>query len=314
VILALAGGVGGAKLAQGLASVLPPSRLTNVVNTGDDFVHLGLSVCPDLDTVSYWLAGLNDRERGWGLAGETWHFMDSLKRLGGPEWFNLGDADLALHVLRTDMLRRGASLSEVTRTICARLGIAHLVAPMTDQTVQTRIHTANAELAFQDYFVRLRCEPEVKRVSFSGIEAAAPSPAFAAAMRNAVLQAVIICPSNPFLSVDPILAVPGVRKWLETTSVPVIAVSPIVGGQAIKGPAAKILHELGHESSVVSVADHYRDIIDGIVIDTVDQPALPALLDQQLEVLVTSTVMKNAQDQADLAGAVLKFAAEIRSR
>jgi len=312
MILALAGGVGGAKLANGLSLVLRPSELSIVVNTGDDFEHVGLKVCPDLDTVTYWLAGLNDAERGWGLAGETWHFMAALKRLGGPGWFNLGDSDLALHLTRTELLGKGASLSEVTRDICQKLGIGHPVAPMTDQRVQTRIHTADEELAFQDYFVRLRCEPEVRSISFSGIETAQPSAALAAAMNDPTLGAVVICPSNPFLSIDPILGVPGVRQWLESTPVPVIAVSPIVGGQAIKGPAAKILRELGHESSVDAVASHYSGLIDGIVIDKIDEGAAASLRDQGIDVLVTQTVMRNVDDQRDLALAVLKFAADIR--
>ena len=260
MILALAGGVGGAKLAQGLAMRLKPEKLLIVVNTGDDFVHLGLHISPDLDTVMYWLAGLNDRARGWGLAGESWNFMAALGRLGGSTWFNLGDGDLATHVVRTQMLGEGASLSAATRALCERLGIAHAVVPMTDAFVRTIVHTADAALAFQDYFVRLQCAPAVTAVTFTGAEAAKPSPGFAAAMADPALRAIVICPSNPLLSIDPILSIPGVRDWLRRRRIPVVAVSPIVGGEAIKGPAAKIFRELGRDVSVQGVAVHYSGL------------------------------------------------------
>ena len=311
MILALAGGVGGAKLAQGLAMRLAPEELQIVVNTGDDFVHLGLHISPDIDTVMYWLAGLNDRTRGWGLAGDSWNFMAALRRLDGPTWFNLGDSDLATHLVRTQMLGEGASLGAVTCALCTRLGIAHAIAPMTDAPVRTLVHTEDATLAFQDYFVRLQCAPAVTGVSFAGAEAAKPSPAFAAAMANPVLHAVVICPSNPLLSIDPILSIPGVRDWLRLRRIPVIAVSPIVGGKAIKGPAAKIFRELDREVSVQGVADHYRGLIDALVIDTVDAAAKPALEARGLRVAVVPSVMKNAEDQAALAAAVLAFAADL---
>jgi LPPG:FO 2-phospho-L-lactate transferase len=311
MILALAGGVGGAKLAQGLAMQLAPEELLIVVNTGDDFVHLGLHISPDIDTVMYWLAGLNDRTRGWGLAGDSWNFMAALRRLGGPTWFNLGDSDLATHLVRTQMLGEGASLGAVTGALCTRLGIAYAIAPMTDAPVRTFVHTEDTTLAFQDYFVRLQCAPAVTGVSFAGTEAAKPSPAFAAAMANPVLHAVVICPSNPLLSIDPILSIPGVRDWLQLRRVPVVAVSPIVGGKAIKGPAAKIFRELNREVSVQGVADHYCGLIDGLVIDTVDAPAKPALEARGLRIAVVPSVMKNAEDQAALAAAVLAFAADL---
>jgi LPPG:FO 2-phospho-L-lactate transferase len=311
MILALAGGVGGAKLAQGLTMRLAPEELLIVVNTGDDFVHLGMHISPDIDTVMYWLAGLNDRERGWGLAGERWNFMAALDRLGGPTWFNLGDGDLATHVGRTQRLAQGETLSQVTRHLCARLGIAHHIAPMTDGSVRTIVHTADTALAFQDYFVRLCCEPAVTGITFAGAEGAVPSPAFAAAMANPALRAIVICPSNPVLSVDPILSMRGVREWLRHTRVPVVAVSPIVGGQAIKGPAAKIFRELGRNVSVIGVAEHYRGVVDGLVIDTIDGAAKPAIEALGMRVSATDSVMKTLDDQTKLAADVLAFAAQV---
>ncbi|MDI3470532.1 MAG: 2-phospho-L-lactate transferase [Pseudolabrys sp.] len=311
MILVLAGGVGGAKLAQGLASQLPPEELLIVVNTGDDFIHLGLHISPDVDTVMYWLAGLNDRIRGWGLAGETWNFMTALGRLGDPTWFRLGDSDLATHVVRTQRLACSETLSEVTRHLSRQLGIAHHVAPMSDDSVRTIIHTTDGTLAFQDYFVRLRCAPTVTAVSFDGIEKAAPSPAFIAAMADPHLRTIVICPSNPLLSIDPILSIPGVLQWLRQRRVPAVAVSPIVGGQAIKGPAAKILRELGRDVSVLGIAEHYRGLIDGLVIDAIDEITAPAIEGLGLSVTVTNTVMANLDDQKALASVALALAAQI---
>lgn len=309
MIVALAGGVGGAKLAQGLSSQLAPEQLLIVVNTGDDFVHLGMHISPDIDTVMYWLSGLNDTARGWGLAEETWNFMSALGRLGGPTWFNLGDRDLATHVERTRRLARGETLSQVTRRLCGRLGIAHHVAPMTDQRVHTLVHSVKGPLEFQHYFVRLNCEPRLTGIVFDGAQSALPSPAFAAALSDRAGGAIVICPSNPLLSIDPILSLHGVREQLRQRRAPIVAVSPIVGGQAIKGPAAKIFRELGGEASAVAVARHYRGLIDGIVIDTVDADAKPAIEAMGIRVAVTNTVMKNAADQATLARDVLAFAA-----
>jgi LPPG:FO 2-phospho-L-lactate transferase len=308
MILALAGGVGGAKLAQGLTMRLPPEELLIVVNTGDDFVHLGMHISPDIDTVMYWLAGLNDHVRGWGLAGESWNFMAALGRLA---WFNLGDGDLATHVARTQRLDQGETLSGVTRHLCAQLGIAYHITPMTNGSVRTIVHTADAALAFQDYFVRLHCEPTVTGIAFDRSEDAVPSPAFAAAMANPALRAIVICPSNPVLSVDPILSIPGVREWIRQTRVPVVAVSPIVGGQAIKGPAAKIFRELGRDVSVIGVAEHYRGLIDGLVIDAIDSAAKPAIEALGMRAACTDSVMKSLDDQAKLAADVLAFAAQV---
>lgn len=311
MILALAGGVGGAKLAQGLAMRLPPEQLLVVVNTGDDFIHLGMHISPDVDTVMYWLSGVNDRPRGWGLAGETWNFMAALGRLDGPTWFNLGDGDLATHVARTQRLAQGETLSQVTRHLCSRLGVAHHIAPMTDQSVRTIVHTADEALAFQDYFVRLHCEPVVTDITFDGAEDAVPSPAFAAALADPTLRAIVICPSNPLLSIEPILSIPGLRERLRQMRVPVVAVSPIVGGQAIKGPAAKIFRELRRDASVVGVAEHYRGLVQGLVIDTVDISAQPAIEAFGMRVAVTDSVMKSATDQERLAGEVLALAAQL---
>jgi LPPG:FO 2-phospho-L-lactate transferase len=314
VILALAGGVGGAKLAHGLTMQLPPSELLIVVNTGDDFTHLGLRISPDLDTVMYWLAGLNDAARGWGLADETWNFMAALERLGGPTWFNLGDRDLATHVERTRRLAGGESLSAVTHHLCDRLGIAHRIAPMSDDDVRTIVHTDEGPLEFQHYFVRRHCEPHVLRLEYANAPNAAPSAALAAALSDARLTAIVICPSNPFLSIDPILQVAGVRQRIAHSEAPVIAVSPIVGGEAIKGPAAKILRELGREASALEIARHYRGLIDGIVIDACDAALKPPIEALGLKVAVANTIMKGRADQARLAAAVIAFAADLAAR
>lgn len=306
-IVALAGGVGGAKLAHGLAQVLPPEALTVVVNTGDDFEHLGLHVSPDLDTVMYTLAGLANPETGWGQRNETWSFMDALGRLGGPTWFRLGDRDLATHVERTRRLRRGESLTHVTAALCAALGIHPLILPMSDDPVRTWLDTDEGELEFQEYFVRRRCEPRVRAVRFVGVEAARPTPAVLAALNEA--SAVILCPSNPFLSLDPILNLPGLRE--RAARKPLVAVSPIVGGQALKGPAAKLLAELGLDVSAVAVAEHYGDLLTGFVLDAVDAALHPALEARGLHVLVTDTVMHTDADRARLARETLDFAASL---
>ena len=315
MMLALAGGVGGAKLAHGLAMRLPPSDLLVAVNTGDDFVHLGLHVSPDVDTVMYWLAERNDPVRGWGLAGESWNFMRALEEMGGPAWFNLGDRDLATHVERTRLLTQGRSLSEVTRHLCERLGIAHRIVPMSDEPLRTIVHTDEGRLEFQHYFVRRRCEPRVVRLAFETTgEARAPSPAFAAALAATDLEAIVICPSNPFLSIAPILEVHGVRERLAHGTAPVIAVSPIVAGDAIKGPAAKIMQELGLKVSVVEIARHYLDLIDGLIIDVRDAEAQTEIERFGLEVVVVNTIMKTRDDQAALAQAAIDFGRRLAVR
>ena len=312
MILALAGGVGGAKLADGLAQILPPDKLTIVVNTGDDFEHLGLNISPDLDTVMYTLAGLNNVEQGWGLAGETWTFMAATKRLGGETWFNLGDQDAATHVERTRRLRAGESLSAITADLCRKLGVQHRVAPMTDDPVATMVETDEGRLPFQDYFVRLACRPVLKRLDFAGADRAKPTPAFLEALRSPALEAIIICPSNPFLSVLPILSLPGIRQALAERRAPLVAVSPIVGGQAVKGPAAKIMRELGMEVSPAAVAAFYGDLLDGLVIDNADE----ALADRWNgpPILVTDTIMRDRRDKARLAAETMRFATGLRAR
>ena len=317
-VLALAGGVGGAKLAHGLQAVLAPpdgGRLTIVVNTGDDFEHLGLSICPDLDTVAYTLSGRANPETGWGVAGETWGFMGALAALGGEDWFRLGDRDLATHVERTRRLRTGERLSRVTADLAARLGVPphSRITPMSDDPVRTIVETAEGDLPFQEYFVRRACEPAVRDLRFEGAAAARPAGGFESALGAPDLAAVVVCPSNPYLSVDPILAVPGVREKLARCAAPVVAVSPIVGGRAIKGPAAKIMGELGVEASAAAVAARYRDFLDGFVIDEADG-ALAAEIEAAdgPRVRVERTIMHAGEDRARLAGAVLELTRRLR--
>jgi LPPG:FO 2-phospho-L-lactate transferase len=313
LILALAGGVGGAKMAAGLAARLRPEELLVVVNTGDDFIHLGLHISPDLDTVMYWLANLNDVERGWGRAGETWNFMAALQALGQPVWFNLGDQDVATHVVRTAQLTGGTPLSEVTRFLCRRFGIAHRIVPMSDDSVRTFVRTDEGALEFQDYFVRRRCEPRLIGLEFRGADSARMSTAFAAALADENLDSIVICPSNPFLSIDPILAIAGVRSQVARHRAPIVAVSPIVGSQAIKGPLAKILNEKGLRSSALTIATMYADLIDGMVIDDTDIGMSRQIEALGLRVFVTNIVMTNGTDRLRLADTVLRFAGNLRA-
>ena len=310
--VALSGGVGGAKLALGLSRILAPAQLDVIVNTGDDFEHLGLTICPDLDTLTYTLAGLNNTETGWGRAGETWTFMASLRALGGESWFQLGDGDLAIHVERTRRLAAGEPLSRVTAELTARLGIELSVIPMSDDPVRTFVETAAGALAFQHYFVRDQCAPEVTGFEFRGAKTATPSPMALGALADPALDAVVICPSNPFISIDPILAVPGLRGAIEDAAAPVIAVSPIVGGKAIKGPTAKMMLELGVTQSAASVARHYDGLIDGFVLDSEDAASGDEIRALGLDVLTTNTVMQSLEDRVSLAANVLEFAAKLR--
>lgn len=307
-VVALCGGVGGAKMAFGLARILPPEALTIVVNTGDDFEHLGLSISPDIDTVTYTLADLSDRERGWGLAGESWAFMAALRRIGGEDWFWLGDQDLATHIERTRRRAAGETLSEVTVGLARRLGVGHPIAPMSDQPVRTIVETDEGPLAFQHYFVREQCRPRVRAIRFDGADAARPAPAAAAALARPDLAAILICPSNPYLSIDPILAVPGLREAIRAARAPCVAVSPIVGGKAIKGPSAKMMGEMGLTPSVRAVAAHYAGLIDALVIDQVDAGEAPAVEALGLACAVAQTVMRRDEDRIDLARAALGFA------
>jgi LPPG:FO 2-phospho-L-lactate transferase len=304
-VLALSGGIGGAKLALGLYRILPAGALTVVANTGDDFEHLGLSISPDIDTLLYTLAGLDNPELGWGRRDETWTFMKALGDLGGETWFNLGDGDLATHIERTRRLAAGESLSEITDDFRHRFGILARLLPMSEDRVRTRLLTADGWLDFQDYFVRLRCAPVVQKIAFAGADQARPQPAFLAALADRNLRAVVICPSNPFISIDPILSLPGVRQALRACPASVMAVSPIIGGQAVKGPTAKMMAELGLPVDAAAVARHYGDILDVYVADETDASGVRGL---GLPVTLARTLMLSLEDREALARVVLEAA------
>jgi LPPG:FO 2-phospho-L-lactate transferase len=306
--IALSGGVGGAKLALGLSRILDPPSILVVANCGDDFDHLGLRVCPDLDTLTYTLAGIANSETGWGIANDTGSFMNALAALGGETWFHLGDKDLATHVERTRRLAAGETLSEVTAAITRRLGIETRIIPMSDDPVATVVETATGPLAFQHYFVREQCAPVVTGFRFEGAASARPQPSLVAALGEPDLEAVIICPSNPFISIDPILAIPGFREALAEADAPVVAVSPIVAGKAIKGPTAKMMAELGIPVAAQSVARRYAGFARGFVLDHADEGEAGAIRALGLDVLVTETVMRTLDDRAALAEAVMRFA------
>ncbi len=305
-VVALAGGVGGAKLVDGLASVLPAEDLTVLVNTGDDFEHLGLSISPDLDTVMYTLAGLANPETGWGRADETWSFLETLESLGGPTWFRLGDRDLALHMERTRRLRNGETLSEVTADFCEALDIHVRLLPMSDNPIHTIVHTDEGALAFQEYFVARACEPTVRSFEFVGAESAKPAPGVMEAIDQA--NAVIFCPSNPWVSLDPILAVLEIREAVHAR--PTIGVSPIIGGKAIKGPAAKMYTELNVDPSALAVAQHYPRL-DAFVIDTADADWMEPIRALGMQPFVTQTVMDSPETRRRLAQDVLEFIGEL---
>lgn len=318
MIVALAGGVGGAKLAHGLALALPPDAaadaLTVVVNTGDDFDHYGLRVCPDLDTVLYTLAGLANDATGWGVAGDTSATLDMLRRYGEDTWFWLGDRDLATSLLRTARLRAGQPLSAVTRALAQALGVGAGVtlAPMSDSPVATIIQTPDGELAFQEYFVRRRHQDVVTGVRFAGVEQASPLPETLAALARA--EAIILCPSNPLLSIEPILRVPGMRAALQATEAPVVAVSPIIGGQALKGPADRILAAQGFPVSPLGIAQWYGDLLDGLALDEADAALAPEIEALGIRTLVTQTIMRSNDDRERLARETLSFAALLAER
>jgi LPPG:FO 2-phospho-L-lactate transferase len=304
-VVALCGGVGGAKLAHGLAMSLPAEELSIIVNTGDDFQHLGLHIAPDLDSVIYALSGLSDLVRGWGRRDETWRFMEALKGLNGESWFQLGDGDLAMHVERTWRLARGATLSEVTAHICRALGIAPRVLPMSDDPVRTRVLTAEGWLDFQEYFVHRQCQPAVREFMFAGAATARAQPDVLSTLKRRDLRAIIICPSNPFVSVEPILAVPGIRAAVVESDAPVVAVTPIIGGKAVKGPAAKMMGELGLDVSGAAVARRYAGIIDGFVVDQTDPTPEPL---PGVAFFTAATLMNTSDDRSSLAHAVLQAA------
>lgn len=303
-VVALAGGVGGAKLADGLAGVLAPGELTVIVNTGDDFEHFGLKICPDLDTVCYNLAGLYNLETGWGRAGESWVSAEEVAVLGGPTWFRLGDRDLATHLERTRRLNAGETLSAITADFCRAWGITAKVLPMSDQPVPTMVLTEEGEMAFQEYFVARRCEPWVTGFRFENILRSRPAPGVLEAIRES--EAVVICPSNPWVSIDPILGVPGVRTAL--MDVKVVAVSPLVGGKALKGPAAKMYAELEIEPSTLAVANHYKSLLNGLILDDLDKNLTKLL---SLPHLITDTIMVERDQRYRLAEEVLSFAQQL---
>lgn len=302
-IVALAGGVGGAKLADGLSQCLLPGQLTVVVNVGDDFDHLGLRICPDLDTVCYTLAGLANPATGWGRAGESWRALESLAEIGGPTWFRLGDRDLGTHLERTRRLRLDEPLSKITHDFCRAWGIQITVLPASDDNVPTWVYTDEGELPFQEYFVQRQCHPRVSGFHFAGVEAARPAPGVLDAIRKADL--VIMCPSNPWVSIAPILAIPGIREVITTR--PVIAVSPIIAGEAVRGPAAKMYQELGIQPSAKAVARHYGGLLAGFVLDLEDEGQAEELCSERLQILVVNTLMKTQADRAGLAREVLDF-------
>lgn len=307
-VLAISGGVGGAKLALGLDRSLAAGELAVLVNTGDDFCHLGLRICPDLDTVTYTLAGVVHPGQGWGRADESFGVLDELRRLGGPAWFTLGDRDLALHLERTARLASGERLTSITSDLATRFGLRSIVLPMSDDPVSTLLDTVDGPLEFQHYFVRLRCEPAVRAIRFEGAAQAGLTPEVAAALSGPRLEAVVICPSNPYLSIDPVLAVPGLRDALRACAAPVVAISPLIGGRAVKGPTAKIMRELGVEVDTRSIIDHYAGLIDGIVVDAGDAPVQGH---SGLPILATNTLMRTLDDRTRLAGEVLEFAAAL---
>jgi LPPG:FO 2-phospho-L-lactate transferase len=300
-IVALAGGVGGAKLADGLAQLLSPDDLTVVVNTGDDFEHLGLSICPDVDTVCYTLAGLANPDTGWGRQAETFQALENIKKLGGPDWFRIGDIDLATHLERTRRLQEGQSLSQITQHFCQVWGVRHLVLPMSNQPIRTIVDTLdNGELPFQEYFVHRNCEPRVRGFRFAGIELAEPAPGILKSIEEA--DAVVLCPSNPWVSIDPILALVGLRYAIAKK--PVLAVSPIIGGRTVKGPAAKMFFELGIRPSAIAVADHYANLLSGFILDIVDKDMAKEFT---IPITITQTLMKTRDDRRRLAQDVLNL-------
>lgn len=313
--LALTGGVGGAKLGLGLARRLGPDALAFLVNTGDDFEHLGLHVSPDLDTLMYTLAGLANPETGWGRVGESWQFIESFERLGGAGWFKLGDRDLAVHVRRTQRLREGVPLSAVTRALNAALGVRHPIFPMSDAPVPTRVLTPAGPLMFQHYFVRERCAPAVTGFEFHGAAAARLVPEAAAWIADPALAGVVLCPSNPYVSIDPILAVPGLREGLAAAAAPIVAVSPIVAGLAIKGPTAKMMAELGVPNTALAVAAHYRDLLDGFIVDERDAALVGAIEALGIAAIAAPTVMVTLEDRTRLADITIRFIEDLeRSR
>ena len=311
-VCALAGGVGGAKLASGLQDVLSPGDLSVVVNTADDFDLWGLHICPDVDTVMYTLAGISNPETGWGIADESFETLNMLERYGEEIWFKLGDRDLATHVLRTSRMISGETLTEVTAGLSAALGVESIVLPMSDDPVSTVLETQEGRLEFQEYFVRRGQRDEVLGIELRGIEEARPTEGVLAAISGA--DAIVLCPSNPVVSVGPILALPGMLQALASSTVPKVAVSPIVGGRALKGPADRMLASLGHEVSSTGVARMYEGLVDGMVVDRIDEGERTGIEAIGMRVLATESVMRDAEDRARLASETLEFGAGMVAR
>ena len=305
--LAISGGVGGAKLGLGLTKILSEDQLSFLVNTGDDFKHAGVNISPDIDTLMYTLSGLSNKELGWGRADESWAFLDSFKTLGGESWFQLGDRDLAVHLRRTELLDSGLSLSEVTAELFSRLGVKYRCWPMSESKVSTKVYSDDSLLSFQHYFVRDHCAHEVKAIMFDCSEQAQPPQDLIEYFNDPDLAGVIICPSNPYLSIDPILSVKSIRRAMACCVAPVIAISPIINGESVKGPTSKIMAELKLELSAKTVAMHYDGLINGFVLDTLDQQLVGEIEDTGCAVLVTNTMMNTLDDKAVLAQTVLEF-------
>ena len=303
-ILTLCGGIGGAKLVYGLSQIIPDANLINVVNTGDDFIHYGLNISPDLDTVTYTLAGINDKKKGWGVEKETWAFLNQLKVFEGEDWFQLGDRDLATHIIRTTLLQQGKSLSEVTNFLKSKLGVNNLIVPMSETPVRTLIQTNEGLLSFQEYFVKKKCEPQVLSIEFSGCEEAQLPPILEKLIESKGIEGVIICPSNPFLSIDPILSIKPLKDFLINRNFKVLAISPYIKNDAIKGPSAKIAYELNKEPSPVLIDKHYEEIADALVIDHEDKGLKEEI---KMQTYVESIVMRNNKDKQHLAKFCIEY-------
>lgn len=308
-IVILTGGVGGAKLVLGLMKICPPEQITAIVNTGDDFRHLGLAISPDIDTLLYTLSDKANKAQGWGREGESWNFMDAVKSLGGEDWFLLGDGDLALHVLRSYLLAKGETLSAVTARFASAWGIGLSILPMSDDPVATHLSTNEGDLPFQRYFVERRCAPQVQAIRFDGAERAEAAAGVIEAITDPATEAILIAPSNPWLSVDPILAVPAIRQALADAKAPIVAVSPIVGGQAVKGPTAKLMGELGLSVTNESIAAHYAGIIDALLVDERDDAS-----GLTIPHAIADTLMKTLADRERVARAALALADRIAGR
>jgi LPPG:FO 2-phospho-L-lactate transferase len=302
-ITALAGGIGASKFLVGLSSVIPPENITIIANTGDDIELFGLRICPDIDTITYTLGGVINEDTGWGLKRDTFECLRWLEKYAEPAWFNLGDRDLATHIFRTSLLRDARSLSEVTEIVRRALGVRSTILPMTDAYTPTRVVTDEGEMHFQEYFVRRRCEPRVRGIRFDNIDEARPARGVVRSILEA--DALIICPSNPFISIGPILAVPGVRDALHETSASVTAITPIIGGKALKGPAADMLRDLGHEISARGVAKMYADFLDVFILDSVDECLKQEIESLGMRVQMADTVMTTADRKVELARTVI---------